>query len=127
MKWLASCISVAGVARRRSLAARMTTFTRATRRFASGSSVGSGTIIIDTRLPNVPACSGVRTDTGTIASSGSVGRSSAAASQRRSAPALSPSTTSLTVTPSAFLTALTSASGSEANAKRRCGPIRRLK
>ena len=40
----------------------------------SASSVGIGTNIVETRLPNVPICSSVRTDTGTIATSGSVGQ-----------------------------------------------------
>ena len=79
--------------------------------------------MVEIRLPNVPRCSGVRTDTGTIVSSGSLGSSPRSASQSRSAPAQIVMTTSLTVQPAAFLTALTSASGSDPNATRRCGVI----
>ena len=42
----------------------------------SASSVGIGTTIIEMRLPKAPICSSLRTDTGTIATSGSSGSSS---------------------------------------------------
>ena len=51
----------------------------------SATSVGIGTIIAPTRLPNVPICSGVRTDTGTIETSGSSGSSSRSSRYSRTA------------------------------------------
>ena len=68
----------------------------------------------------------MRTEIGICATSGSSGSSSWASSQRRTAPAQIETMTSLTVDPWAFLTALTSSSGSWPNVKRRCGEMRPL-
>jgi hypothetical protein len=84
--------------------------------------VGSGAIMVDTRLPPLPFSSSARTDTGTAATSGSSGRASWSINQVRSAPVDSAITTSFTVQPAAFFTALTSSSGTVQNAQRRCGP-----
>ena len=89
--------------------------------------MGSRGIITETRLPNARASSAVLTETGTMASSGLEGSSSCSINQRRSAVVQSARTTSLTVTPKAFFTRLTSSSGSDPNATRRCGVILRLK
>src|SRR3954454_9258852 len=123
MNAVASVRGSAGRALWRSLALRSSSCVRRRRSAASGSSVGIGTIIIETRLPNVPCCSSVRTDMGTIATSGSAGSASPASSHRGTAPAHSATTTSLTVSPSAPLSALTASSESCPNAKRRCAEI----
>ena len=64
MKWLASSSSDAGSALWRSLTAFIVSLIRRSRCTGSASSVGSSAIITETRLPNVPICSGVRTDIG---------------------------------------------------------------
>ena len=69
----------------------------------------------------------MRTDTGTCATSGVSGRSSCSISQRRTAPAQTETTTSLTVAPCVFLAALKSARGIWPKTKRRCGETRPLK
>ncbi len=77
-----------------------------------GQWVGIGAIMVETRLPWVPFCSSVRTETGTAATSGASGSASWSSSQCRSAPADSAITTSLTVMPgTASLTCLTSPKG----------------
>ena len=96
---------------------------RASRWSGSASSVGIGTIIIEIRLPYAPFSSSVRTDTGTMATSGSSGSASRSSSHSRTAPAHSATTTSLTVMPTAFLSCLTVSRESWPNAKRRCGEI----
>ena len=80
----------------------------------------------DTLLPptSVPA---VRIETGTIATSGPSGSASRSWSQVRRAPAVMAMTTSLTETPKAFLTRLTSGSDTEPKAKRRWGEMATLK
>src|SRR3954447_15980128 len=123
MNAVASVSRSAGRALCRSLALRRSSWVRRRRSAGSGSSVGIGTIIIETRLPYVPCCSSVRTDMGTIATSGSSGSASRSRSHWRTAPAQSATTTSLTVRPSAPLSALTAASESWPNAKRRCAEI----
>jgi len=88
----------------------------------AGAGVGlvgrQGAIMAETWLPNEPRSASVRTDTGTMARSGSAGSSSWSMSQRRSAPAQMAMTTSFTVTPAAFFTAFTSSSDSVANTQR---------
>ena len=121
MKLVASVSRSAGSAWWRSFAPRRYSWARSSRLRGSFTLVGIGTIIVETRLPNVPACSSVRTDTGIIATSGSFGSSSRSSSQSRTAVAHSATTTSLTVMPSSFLSRLTVSSESEPNAKRRCG------
>ena len=123
MKLVASVSRSAGSARWRCLALISSSWVRIRRRSGSGSSVGIGTIIIDTRLPKVPCCSSVRTDTGTIATSGSSGRSSWSISHSRSAEAQRVTTTSLTVMPAALLIALTVSSETWPMARRRWGEI----
>jgi hypothetical protein len=81
---------------------------------------------METRLPWVPSCSWVRTETGTGAISGPSGSASWSISHRRGAPAHNATTTSLTVTPSAFFTRLTSGSGRLAKPQRRCWVMDRL-
>jgi len=112
MKLVASVSRFAGTARWRVLAPRSSSCVRFSRRLGSASLVGIGTIIIETRLPNEPICSSVRTDTGTIATSGSRGSSSRSCSHSRSDPAHIATTASLTVTPASFLIALTVSSES---------------
>ena len=74
--------------------------------------------------PSLSPLSRWRTETGTSArSSRPCVRTPRECSQWRSAPATTVSTTSLTVPPKAFLTALKSASSHATPAKRRCGPI----
>ena len=124
MKWLASWSSSAGSARWRSFISSSASCVRSSRRTGSGSSVNSGARISRMRLPYVPRCSRVRTETGICATSGSSGSSSWATSQRRTAPAQSVTTTSLTVTPKDRLTALTSSRDSWPKANRRCGETR---
>jgi len=70
-------------------------------------------------LPPAPFSVSSRTETGTIASSGSSGSASWSRSQRRSAPAHSAITTSFTVAPSAFFTFFTELIGKDPNANRR--------
>ena len=106
-----------------SLATRIPSCTAASRAAGSAKCVGSEVMTAETRLPWVPFCSSVRMDTGTDATSGRSGRASCFCSQVRNAPAHSAITTSLTVTPAAFLIALTSASGTLVKAQRRCGPM----
>ena len=124
MKWLASWSSSAGSARWRSFISSSASCVRSSRRTGSASSVNSGARISRMRLPNVPRCSRVRTETGICATSGSSGSSSWSTSQRRTAPAQSVTTTSLTVTPKDRLTALTSSRDSWPKANRRCGETR---
>ena len=88
---------------------------RAGRATAAGSSTNMNVM----RLPNWPPSS-ARTLTGTIALR-SRGRSSARWAWRRSAPATAASSTSLTVTPYAFLIARSSSSGRRAVARWRSG------
>ena len=90
---------------------------------SAGSSrwVGSGAIIADTLLPKVPRSSSVRTETGIIPSSGSSGSSSLKVRCSLTAPATRQITTSLTLTPKAFLTAFTSSSETEPRPNTRCG------
>jgi len=123
MKRVASVSRSAGSALWRSLATSSVSWVRSSRRAGSGSSVAIGTTITDTRLPNVPYCSSVRTETGTIAMSGSAGSASRSASHRRTMPVHSATTTSLTVKPKASLICLTVSSGSLPKAKRRWGEI----
>ena len=77
----------------------------------------------DTLFPSAPLLAGSRTDTGIIAMSGWLGSASWSVSQRRSAPAHIAITTSLTDTPKAFFTVLTSARSTLRNANLRCGVI----
>ena len=79
-----------------------------------------GASIIDTLLPRVPFWSVVRTETGTAATSGAVGRAWCSSSQRRSAPAHNAMTTSLTVRSLPARRLLTSASGRSVKAHLRC-------
>ena len=83
--------------------------------------------MVEMRLPKVPRSSSLRTDTGTIATSGSGGSSSRSSSQVRSAPAQRVTTTSFTLTPTRFLIAFTVSSESEPSAKRRWAEIGPLK
>ena len=81
----------------------------------------------DTWLPSVPACSSVRTETGTAAINGCAGSTSRACSQSRSIPEHNARTTSFTVQSNAVLIVRSSsASDVDPNAQRRCGPIRWL-
>ena len=124
--WFASCITVAGTALWRSFAERIARCAFRTRSAGSGSSVGIGTSIAETRFPYVPTSSAVLTETGTIATIGSSGSSPLRLSQERSAPAQIATTTSLTVTPKWFLIRLISSSDWRQSATRRWGVIRRL-
>src|SRR5271156_3259703 len=121
--WAMSVSSSAGSALCCSLAARIASCTAASRPAGSAKLVGSAAMTDETRLPWAPFCSSVRMDTGTAVSSGPSGRASCFCSQTRSAPAHSAITTSLTVTPAAFLISLTCASGRLVKAQRRCGPM----
>ena len=121
MTWLASWSSVAGSALWRSLAEAIVRLMRSSRLRGSASSVGSSTTIVEIRLPNVPNCSGVRTETGTIVTSGSSGSSPCSIRNSRIADAHIVITTSLTVLPKAFLTALTSVSETLPQPTLRCG------
>ena len=85
--------------------------------------VGSGASMTDTWFPAEPACSGVRTDSGTKETSGCSGSASWSSSQRRMTVVHSAITTSFTVTPKAFLIRLTSSNGNDPYANRRCGLI----
>ena len=67
-----------------------------------------------------------RTDTGTIAISGSSGSADLRSRYARSAPELAAMTTSFSVVPKTLFTSFASASGTEQNAQRRCGVIERL-
>ena len=92
-----------------------------------GSLVKRGALISMIRLPKVPICSSVRTETGTWTTSGSAGSSSCSSSQLRTAPAQIETTTSLTVQRCLFFTSFTSSRSSCPKAKRRWGEIRPLK
>ena len=127
MKLVASVNRSAGSARWRSLALRSSSWVRRSRSAGSGSSVGIGTTIVEMRLPNVPFSSARRTETGTIATSGSRGSSSRSSSQVRSAPAHKATTTSFTVTPTWLLIAFTVSSDSEPSANRRWAEMGPLK
>ena len=75
-------------------------------------------------FPSAPSSASVRIDTGTSARSSSPSvRTPREVSQRRSAPATTVSTTSLTVPPSSFFARLKSASVDLTQRMRRCGPI----
>src|SRR5215468_10574741 len=76
-----------------------------------------------TRLPSAPCSCGARTLTGTRARTFKVSGSTARCRQkRRNAPVTVASTTSLSVPPSTFLTALKSATDIAVQSKRRDGP-----
>ena len=100
---------------------------RCSRVTGSASPTGSGAHIAATRLPSAPRSTSARTETGTIARStvSSVG-SPRRRRYRPSAPATAASTTSLTVPPSAFLTALNCCRSPRTQVNLRCGPIRTL-
>src|SRR3954452_291539 len=85
MKLVASVSRSAGRARWRSLELRRYSCARSSRLRGSATLVGIGTIMVETRLPNVPICSSVRTDTGIIATSGSRGSSLRGGNQSRHA------------------------------------------
>ena len=72
-------------------------------------------------LPTSPLLSSVRVDTGICAISGLAGSSPRFCRYSRAAPATSASTTSLSLTPKAVLTALTRASSTRLPVIRRCG------
>ena len=127
MKWFTSWSSSAGSARWRSFITRRASCVRSRRSTGSATFVNSGALISMIRLPNVPACSEVRTDTGIWATSGSSASSPCSSSQRRTAPAQTDTTTSLTVQPYWFFTRLTDSSERRPNTKRRCGEMRPLK
>jgi hypothetical protein len=89
--------------------------------------IGSGAHIAATRLPSAPRSTSARIEIGTIAlSTVSSVVSPCIRRYRPSAPATTASTTSLTVPPRAFLTALNSESSARTQVNRRCGPIRTL-
>ena len=96
-----------------------------TRSIGSSISTGSAANIDDTRLPKRGSPS-TRTDVGIDATSGRSGNSERSRRYVRSAPVVTASTTSLTVTSSARLTALTSASGTDENETIRWGVIVRF-
>src|SRR5947207_810046 len=102
--------------------ARVTPRLMAWRR-STGSSmlVASDTSMAVTWLPIEPRSPLVRTDIGTIATRDDSGSSPFSDRYRRSAPAQTASTTSLTVPPSAFFTIFTSSRDTSAKAKRRWG------
>ena len=79
-------------------------------------------MIDDTRFVHGSSSRPVRTDTGTIARSGSSGNASWCSRYSRNAPAQIAITTSLTVPPVASLRRLMLASDSERMANRRSGP-----
>ena len=118
-----SCNRFAGNAPCSDLAIAISPCMASSRRRGSGSSVGSTATMADTRFPPAPASLSSRTDTGTMARSGRSGNESWSISQRRSAPAHNVITTSFTVPPSSFFTALIASIGSDPNANRRCGEI----
>ena len=82
--------------------------------------------MLDTWLPSDAPCSSVRTETGTIATSGWAGSRSRSRSQARNMPAHVARTTSFTVQSKAVLMVRASASDVDPKAKRRCWPMRWL-
>ena len=126
MKWFASWSRSAGSARWRCFMSPIASCVSVRRSTGSSTFVKSGALISMIRLPYVPVCSLVLTETGICATSGSSGSSECSTSQRRTTPAHIETTTSLTVQPCSFFTALTSSSVSWPNANRRCGETRPL-
>ena len=120
MKLLASWSSDAGNAWSRSFISASDSCVARRRSTGSAISVCSSTPIRRMRLPNVPCCSGLRTETGICAINGSSPSSWCSSNQRRTAPAQIDTTTSLTVTPWMFLASLTASSGSRPKTMRRC-------
>ena len=92
----------------------------------SATSVASEVSMAERRLPALSLSSSARTEIGTKPTRGSSGSSPRASRYRRSAPAQSASTTSLTVHPKWFFTAFRSSRRTSPNATRRCGVIARL-
>ena len=104
-------------------ATAMASLHSATRSRGSAQLVGRSAMMLDTRLVHGSVSSPVRMLTGTIARSGLSGSASCLIRYSRNAPAQMAITTSLTVPPVAFLSALMFSSDVPRMAKRRCAVI----
>src|SRR5262245_27817857 len=120
---------VAGTASYSAFASDIASATARNRSSESARWVGNWASITEMWLPRTlwspssPVDTVERIETGTAATNGIGGNESWSISQRRSAPVAMAMTTSLTVSPKAFLTCLTSSSGTEPYANRRCAVI----
>ena len=105
--WFISTIRSTGMRSNCSLACCIVSWTAPTRAIGSSRSVGNRASRPETRLVHLSVSSPVRIDTGTMATSGALGSASSSSRYRRSAPAQTAITTSLSVTPRRFLIVFT--------------------